>query len=68
MKENVRLNRQLRMLKLKMKESAVEEEQPDGLETLATIATILEDDKPMETPKEQVRRSTRLRGASSRKS
>jgi len=68
MKENVKLYRQLRMLKLEMKESAREEKQPAGLETLAAIATILEEDKLVETPKEQVRRSTRLRGSSSKKS
>lgn len=68
MKENVKLYRQLRMLKLQMKQSAGEEEQPARLETLAAIATILEEDKPVETPKEQVRRSTRLRGSSSKKS
>ena len=68
MKENVKLYQQLRMLKLKMEQLAGEEEQPAGLETLAAIATILEEDRPMETPKEHVRRSTRLRGSSSKKS
>lgn len=56
MRENAKLYRQLRMLKLQMKELAREEEPPARLDTLAAIATILEEDEPEETPKEQVRR------------
>ena len=67
MKENVKLYRQLRMLKLQMKEPAREEEPPARLDTLAAIAIILEEDEPEETPKEQVRRSSRLRGEPSRR-
>ena len=69
MRENARLYRQPRMFKLEKKKPAEEEEpQPVGLETLAAIATILEEDKSEEIPQGQVRRSSRLRGAPSRRS
>jgi len=69
MRENAKLYRQLRLLKLNKKGPVEQEEpQPAGLDTLAAIATILEEDKPEEFPKEQVRRSSRLRWAPSRRS
>ena len=68
MKENAILYRKLRILKLKMKESAVEVAKPSGLEALAEIATSFEDEIPVKTHQENVRRSTRLKGSSSKRS
>ena len=68
MKENARLYRNLRILRLKMKESAGTEAKSLGLETLAEIATTLEEEIPVETHQEQERRSTRLKGSASKRS
>jgi len=63
MRENAKLYRQLRLLKLDKRGSAEHEEpQQAGLDTLAAIATIFEEDKHEDFPNEQVRRSSRLRG------
>ncbi len=68
MKENASLYRKIKILKLKMKESAVQVEKPSGLEALAEIATTFEDEIPIKTHQENVRRSTRLKGSSSKRS
>ena len=69
MRENAKLYRQLRLLRLDKKKPAEQEEpQSAGLDALAAIATILEEDKPEDFPEEQVRRSSRLRRAPSKRS
>ena len=69
MRENAKLYRQLRLLKLEKKKPAEQEEpQPAGLDTLAAIATILEEDRSEDIPQGQVRRSSRLRGVPSKRS
>jgi hypothetical protein len=67
-KENARLYRQLRLLR-RNKEKPAEQEQsrPAGLDTLAAIATILEEDQSEELPKEPTRRSSRLKRAPSKR-
>jgi hypothetical protein len=68
MKENAKLYRQLRLLRRdKDKPSEPEQSRPAGLDTLAAIATILEEDQIEELPKPQTRRSSRLRKAPSKK-
>ena len=64
MRENARLYRQLRLLR-RNKEKPAKQEEPQsvGLDALAAIATILEEDQNEELPKEQTRRSSRLRRA-----
>ena len=59
-KENAKLYRTLRMLRLKLRElegtevqPVVPEAQPSGLDTLAEVATIPEEETPVETRKEQ---------------
>ena len=75
MRENARLYRTLRVLRLKMKQPAATEAQPaateaspSSLETLAEIATTLEEERPVETHQRQTRKSTRGKGAASKKS
>jgi len=67
-KENASLYSKLRVLRLKMKESAGTEAKPSGLEALAEIATTFEEEIPVKTHQEHVRRSTRWKGSSSKKS
>ena len=69
MKENAKLYRQLRLLRRdKDKPSEPEQSRPAGLDTLAAIATILEEDQIEELPRPQTRRSSRLKKAPSKKS
>ena len=68
MKENARLYRQLRLLRRdKDKPAEQEQSRPAGLDTLAAIATILEEDQPEELHKGPARRSSRLKRAPSKK-
>ena len=68
MKENASLYRQLRLLRRdKDKPAEQEQSRPVGLDTLAAIATILEEDQPEELHKGPARRSSRLKGAPSKK-
>ena len=74
-KENAKLYRNLRMLRLKLKElegtkvqPVATEAPPSGLDALAEMATIPEEVTPMEAQQGQTKRSTRSRGAASKKS
>ena len=82
-KENAKLYRNLRMLRLKLKElegtevqPVVTEAQPSGLDTLAEVATIPEEvtpvesqqEQPMKVQQRQTKRVTRGKGAASKKS
>ena len=75
MKENAKLYRNLRTLRLKLKELEGTEVRPvataappSGLDTLAEMATIPEEVTPMEAQQRQTKRSTRSKGAASKKS
>ena len=74
MKENAKLYRKLRELRQSMKSSAEAEVQlttteagPSGLDTLANIATVFEEEQPVETQQEPTRRMTRSKGSASKK-
>jgi type I site-specific restriction endonuclease len=60
MKENTKLNRQLRLLRLKMKETQTPTPKHSGLETLAELATSLE--KETEPPTQQIEVSIPVQG------
>jgi len=69
MRENARLYRQLRLLRRdKDKPAEQEQSRPAGLDTLAAVATILGEDQIVELPKEQTRRSSRLKKVPAKKS
>jgi hypothetical protein len=65
MKENTKLNRQLRLLRRKVKETQTPTLKHSGLETLAELATSLE--KETEPPTQQIEVSSPVRGATSSK-
>jgi hypothetical protein len=64
-KENTKLNRQLKLLRLKMKETQTPTLKRSGLETLAELATSLE--KETEPPTQQIEVSSPVQGATSSK-
>jgi hypothetical protein len=65
MKENFKLNRQLRLLRRKVKETQTPTLENLGLETLAKLATSLE--KEAEPPTQQIEVSSPIRGETSSK-
>jgi hypothetical protein len=67
MKENAKLYRRLRILRLKLKEQTVQEAKPIRLETLAEIATSFEPERPTETHQAEISRLVRKTRASSKK-
>jgi hypothetical protein len=66
-RENMKLYRQLRILRLKLKESQSPAQEQTGLETLANLATTMVDTPEPSTQPVEVRRSARTRDASSKK-
>jgi hypothetical protein len=66
-RENMKLYRQLRILRLKLKEFQSPAHEQTGLETLANLATTMVDTPEPSTQPAEVRRSTRTRVASSKK-
>jgi hypothetical protein len=67
-RENMKLYRQLRILRLKLKEFKSPEEEQTGLDTLANLATTIMDTPELPTQPAEVRRSARTRAATSKKS
>jgi hypothetical protein len=67
-RENMKLYRQLRILRLKLKEFKSPEEDQTGLDTLANLATTIMDTPELPTQPAEVRRSARTRAAASKKS
>jgi hypothetical protein len=67
-RENMKLYRQLRILRLKLKESKSPEDDQTGLDTLANLATTIIDTPELPTQPTEVRRSARTRAAASKKS
>jgi hypothetical protein len=67
-RENMKLYRQLRILRLKLKEFQSPAKEQTGLETLDNLATIMMDTLEPPTQPVEVRRSARTRAASSKKS
>ena len=65
MKDNVALYRNIRLLRLQLKEQTAPADKASGLETLAQIA--IEEETKGQTKQEGVRRSVRLKGSSSKK-
>jgi hypothetical protein len=65
MKENTKLNRQLRLLRRKVKETQTPTLEHLGLETLAELATSLE--KETEPPTQQIEVSSPVQGETSSK-
>jgi hypothetical protein len=66
-RENMKLYRQLRILRLKLKEFQSPGQEKTGLETLANLATTMVDTLEPSTQPVEVRRSARTRAASSKK-
>jgi hypothetical protein len=66
-RENMKLYRQLRILRLKLKESQSPAQEKTGLETLANLATTMVDTPEPSTQPVEVRRSARTRAASSKR-
>jgi hypothetical protein len=66
-RENMKLYRQLRLLRLKLKESQPPTQDQIGLETLAELATTMVDIPQSSTQQVEVRRSARGRAASSKR-
>jgi hypothetical protein len=66
-RENMKLYRQLRILRLKLKEFQSPAQEKTGLETLANLATTMVDTPEPSTQPVEVRRSARTRAASSKK-
>jgi hypothetical protein len=66
-RENMKLYRQLRILRLKLKESQSPAQEKTSLETLANLATTMVDTPEPSTQPVEVRRSARTRAASSKK-
>jgi hypothetical protein len=67
-RENMKLYKQLRITRLKLKEFQSTEEEKTGLETLANLATTIMDTPEPPTEPVKVCRSARTRVASSKKS
>ena len=67
-RENMKLYRQLRTLRLELKEFKSPEEEQTGLDTLANLATTIIDTPELPTQPAEVRRSARTRAAASKKS
>jgi hypothetical protein len=66
-RENMKLYRQLRILRLKLKEFESPEEKQTGLDTLANLSTTIIDVQELPTQPTKVRRSARTRTAASKK-
>jgi hypothetical protein len=66
-RENMKLYRQLRILRLKLKKFESPEEKQTGLDTLANLATTIMDVPEPPTQSAKVRRSARTRTAASKK-
>jgi hypothetical protein len=66
-RENMKLYRQLRLLRLKLKDSQPPTQDQTGLETLAELATTMVDIPQSSTQQVEVRRSARGRAASSKR-
>jgi hypothetical protein len=66
-RENMKLYRQLRILRLKLKEFQSPAREQTGLDTLANLATTMVDTPEPSTQPVEVRRSARTRAASSNK-
>jgi hypothetical protein len=67
-RENMKLYRRLRILRLKLKEFKSPEEEQTGLDTLANLATTIMDTPELPTQLAKVRRSAQTRAAVSKKS
>jgi hypothetical protein len=67
-RENMKLYRQLRILRLKLKEFKSPEEEQTRLDTLANLATTIMDAPELPTQPTEVRRSAQTRTAASKKS
>jgi hypothetical protein len=66
-RENMKLYRQLRIMRLNLKEFQSPAQEKTGLETLANLATTMVDTPEPSTQPVEVRRSARTRAASSKK-
>jgi hypothetical protein len=66
-RENMKLYRQLRIMRLKLKEFESPEEKQTGLDTLADLSTTIIDVTEPPTQSTKVRRSARTRTAASKK-
>jgi hypothetical protein len=66
-RENMKLYRQLRILRLKLKDSQSPTQEKTGLETLANLATTMVDIPQSSTQQVEVRRSARRGVASSKR-
>jgi hypothetical protein len=66
-RENMKLYRQLRILRLKLKKFEAPEEEQTRLDTLANLATTIIDVPELPTQSSQVCRSARTRAATSKK-
>jgi hypothetical protein len=66
-RENMKLYRQLRILRLKLKDLESPEEKQTGLDTLANLATTIMDAPELPTQPAKVRRSARTKTAASKK-
>jgi hypothetical protein len=64
--ENMKLYRQLRIMRLKLKEFQSPAQEKTSLETLANLATTMVDTPKPSTQPVEVRRSARMRAASSK--
>ena len=66
-RENMKLYRKLRILRLKLKDSQSPTQEKTGLETLANLATTMVDLPESSTQKVEVRISARTRAALSKR-